>query len=87
MGVVRVKPMEWRKAALRQCSWGAPWLQIRIAHTLVGLYAVEKDDYGVLRVTLSDRPIAADLADIEAAQSAAQADYEARILACIEVTE
>ena len=77
---VRVKPLEWCKASLRGSR---DWLQIRLAESVAGRYAIEKDDDELIRVTLSCEVVATDLADLNAAFSAAQSDFEARILSAL----
>lgn len=73
---VKVKPLEWRRRG--DCTW--------IAVTPVGCYV-----YGVFRgqmafATRNDRIIETDYENTDKARQACDADYERRVMSCLEVT-
>jgi len=73
---VKVKPLEWRRRG--NYAW--------IAVTAVGCY-----EYGLFRgqmpfATRDEQMIVSDCEDTTQARQACEADYERRVMSCLEVT-
>lgn len=73
---VKVKPLEWKDAPV-------PPSGECLASSVVGLYCIPHGS-GIFHLRFRDSIALGDFSTLDAAKAAAQADYEARIMAAIE---
>jgi hypothetical protein len=72
---VRVKPLEWREAPV-------PPSGEHLAPSIVGLYCIPHE-FGRFRLRFRDERVLGEFGTLDEAKTAAQADYEQRILSAL----